>query len=112
MTKDEILTQFKKEEYSSIEKDHHLDTYILSLNNRKFARIYIVSEQIEFYVPVLRNGPSIVLKISNTKECKSFEKLYFQKRIKSYKKRLQSLELLIKKQDIEKKLKEIRNEFT
>lgn len=81
MTKDEILTQFKKEEYSSIEKDH-LDTYILSLNNRKFARIYIVSEQIEFYVPVLRNGPSIVLKMSNTKECKSFEKLYFQKRIK------------------------------
>lgn len=111
MTKDEILTQFKKEEYSSIEKDR-VETYILSLNNRKFARIYIVSEQIEFYVPVLRNGPRIVLTISNTKEYKSFEKLYFQKRIKNYKKRLQSLELLIKKQNIEKKIKEIRNEFT
>lgn len=110
MTRDEILTQFKKEEHSSIEKDH-LETYILSLNNRKFARIYVVSEQIEFYVPVLRNGPRIVLTISNTNNCKSFEKLYFQKRIKSYKKRLQLLELLIKKQDIEKKLKEIRNEF-
>ena len=111
MTMDEILTQFKKEEYSSIEK-YPVETYILSLNNRKFARIYPLAEQIEFYVPVLRNGPKIVIAESNTKECKSFEKLYLQKRIKNYKKRLHSLELLIKKQNLEKKIKEIRNEFT
>ena len=110
MTKDEILTQFKKEEYSSIETDH-LETYIMSLNNRKFARIYPLTERIEFYLPVLRNGPKIVITLSNTMECKSFEKLYLQKRIKNYKKRLHSLELLIKKQNIEKKLKELRNEF-